>query len=60
MKKSITTRFKVTGTGKVLRRKKGQCHFKAKKSSKQLYRKRGEFEASHSMSQNVTKDQNQL
>jgi len=39
MKKAISTRIKVTGTGKLLRRKMGQCHFRAKKSSVQMGRK---------------------
>ncbi|MBL7156286.1 MAG: 50S ribosomal protein L35 [Candidatus Pacebacteria bacterium] len=33
-RKSITKRFKLTKTGKVLRRATGQCHFRAKKSGK--------------------------
>jgi len=37
-KKSISTRFKVTKNGKVLHRKMGQGHFRAKRSSKQLGR----------------------
>ncbi|MDP3999559.1 MAG: 50S ribosomal protein L35 [bacterium] len=34
-------RFKVTPTGKILHRKMGQGHFRAKKSSKQIRGKRG-------------------
>lgn len=33
-KKSITKRFKITGTGKVMRRLSGQNHYRAKKSGK--------------------------
>ncbi|MEK7634447.1 MAG: 50S ribosomal protein L35 [Patescibacteria group bacterium] len=40
MKKSISKRIKITGTGKILRRAMGQCHFRAKKSSSQLGRKK--------------------
>ena len=40
MKKSISKRIKITRTGKVLRRAMGQCHFRAKKSSGQLQRKK--------------------
>lgn len=38
MRKSILKRFKITKTGKVLRRAIGQDHFRAKKSGK--YRRR--------------------
>jgi ribosomal protein L35 len=38
MKKSVKTRFKITKNKKVLRRKMAQCHFRAKKSSKQIHR----------------------
>jgi len=40
MRKSISKRIKITKTGKVLRRAMGQCHFRAKKSSSQLKRKK--------------------
>ncbi|MGF1529938.1 MAG: 50S ribosomal protein L35 [Puniceicoccaceae bacterium] len=35
-KKSITKRFKITGTGKLRRRKPGHRHLLRKKSTKQL------------------------
>ncbi len=35
-RKSITKRFKITKTGKVLRRAIGQDHFRAKKSGKKI------------------------
>jgi len=38
MKKVISNRIKITRTGKMLRRKGGQSHFKAKKTSTQLRR----------------------
>lgn len=40
MRKSFYKRFKVTGTGKVLRRKMAQDHFRAKRSGKQTRNKR--------------------
>lgn len=41
MKKSITTRIKVTKTGKMLRRKMAQGHFRAGKAGKSIRQKRG-------------------
>jgi len=40
MRKSFTKRFKVTRTGKFLRRKMAQDHFRAKKSGGQIRDKR--------------------
>ena len=40
MKKSISSRIKITKTGKILRRTMGQCHFRAKKSTTQIKRKK--------------------
>jgi large subunit ribosomal protein L35 len=39
-RKSITKRFKITKTGKILRRITGQNHFRAKKSGKVKRKKR--------------------
>lgn len=39
MKNSITNRIRVTKTGKLMRRKMGLDHFRAKKSGKQMGRK---------------------
>lgn len=39
MKKSVTTRIRITKKGKVLTRKMAQCHFRAKKTGKQITRK---------------------
>jgi len=36
MRKSLKKRFKITKTGKVLRRATGQNHFRAKKSGKKI------------------------
>jgi len=35
-RKSIAKRFKITGTGKILRRSTGLDHYRAKKSGKQI------------------------
>ena len=40
-RKSFTKRFKVTKTGKLLRRKQGQGHSRANKSRKVIRRKSG-------------------
>lgn len=39
-RKSILKRFKITKTGKILRRQAGQNHFRAKKPSKLIREKR--------------------
>ncbi|MDO8473952.1 MAG: 50S ribosomal protein L35 [bacterium] len=39
-RKSIVKRFKLTSTGKILRRLSGQDHSRAKKTSKQIRQKR--------------------
>ncbi len=39
-RKSILKRFKITKTGKVLRRPTGQDHFRAKKSGKKIRKSR--------------------
>ncbi len=39
MKKSVTTRFRVTKNGKGVQRKTALCHFRAKKTGTQLMRK---------------------
>ena len=41
MNKSIKKRFKITGSGKITRRKMAQDHFRAKKTGKQIRDKRG-------------------
>jgi len=40
MRKSISDRFKITKTGKILRRPMAQGHFLAKKRSVQIQRKK--------------------
>lgn len=39
-RKALTKRFKITKTGKVLRRVSGQDHFRSKKSGKKIRQKR--------------------
>jgi large subunit ribosomal protein L35 len=39
-RKSVSKRFKITKTGKVLRRRVGQNHYRAKKSGKKKRQKR--------------------
>ena len=39
-RKSIAKRFKITRTGKVLRRHAGLCHYRAKKSGKAIRKRR--------------------
>ncbi len=46
MKKSITTRLRVTKNGKVLHRTMAQCHFRAKKTGKQIRNKAGHVDGS--------------
>jgi ribosomal protein L35 len=41
MKKSISSRIKITKTGKILRRPMGLGHCRAKKRTAQMKRKRG-------------------
>lgn len=41
MKKSISSRIKITKTGKILRRAMGLGHCRAKKRSAQMKRKKG-------------------
>ena len=39
-KKSVSTRFKITGTGKIIRRTMGQGHFKTKRNGSGIRLKR--------------------
>ncbi len=45
-RKSLSKRFKITKSGKVLRRAVGQNHFRSKKSGKLIRQKRGWVELS--------------
>ena len=52
-KKSIAKRFKVTGTGKILRRRPGHRHLLRKKSVKQRRKNRQDQEVSKSMAARI-------
>jgi len=54
-RKSITKRFKITKTGKVLRRAIGQDHFRAKKSGKKIRQTRKWVEVSKSEAKKIKK-----
>jgi len=54
-RKSIKKRFKITKTGKILRRGTGQDHFRAKKSGKQKRRKKGWVEVPKSEAKKIRK-----
>jgi len=46
VKKSYSSRIKVTKTGKLLKRPMAQSHFRSKKTSKQIHAKRKRTEVS--------------
>ena len=54
-RKSIKKRFKITKTGKVLRRAIGQDHFRAKKSGKQIRRTRKWVKVSNPLAKKIKK-----
>lgn len=54
-RKSITKRFKITKTGKVLQRPKGQNHFRAKKSGNKIRQTRGWIEIDKIMAKKIKK-----
>ena len=54
-RKSISKRFKITKTGKVLRRAVGQDHNRAKKSAKLIRKKRKWVQVSIPESKNIKK-----
>jgi len=54
-RKSITKRFKLTKTGKVLRRATGQDHARAKKSGKRIRKMRKLVKVSKSEAKNLKK-----
>ena len=55
IRKSIKKRFKITKTGKVLRRPIGQDHFRAKKTGKQKRKMRKWTEVSKSEANKIKK-----
>ena len=54
-RKSITKRFKITKTGKVLRRRTGLDHYRAKKSGKKIRKSRKFVEVSKSEAKKIKK-----
>ena len=54
-RKSIKKRFKITKTGKVLRRPSGQDHYRAKKSGNQIRKSRKWVKVSTSESKRIKK-----
>ncbi|MBU4421590.1 50S ribosomal protein L35 [Candidatus Parcubacteria bacterium] len=51
--KSVSKRFKVTKTGKVLKRKAGQGHFNSRESSKTTRNKRRDVLMSETLNKNI-------
>ncbi|PIR66594.1 MAG: 50S ribosomal protein L35 [Parcubacteria group bacterium CG10_big_fil_rev_8_21_14_0_10_36_14] len=51
--KTVTKRFKVTKTGKVLKRKAGQGHFNSRESSKTTRKKRRDVSMSETLNKNI-------
>ncbi|MCD6550046.1 50S ribosomal protein L35 [bacterium] len=54
-RKSLTKRFKITKTGKILRRPSGQNHFRAKKSGKQIRKTRKWIKVSDPLAKKLKK-----
>jgi len=54
-RKSLTKRFKITKSGKVLRRPAGQDHFRAKKSGKKVRQSRKWVEVSKAEAKKIKK-----
>lgn len=53
--KAIAKRFKITGTGKVLKRKNGQNHFNSRETSKITRMKRRDIEVFQTIANNIKK-----
>ena len=54
-RKSISKRFKITKTGKILRRPTGQDHFRAKKSGKKIRESRKWVRVSKPLAKKIKK-----
>lgn len=54
-RKSIAKRFKITKTGKVLRRATGQDHYRSKKSGKKIRKKRKWVKVSGPLAKKIKK-----
>ena len=55
VKKALTKKVKITGTGKVMRRRTGQNHFNAKESGSKTRKKRKDVRLFKSDEKNVKK-----
>lgn len=51
--KTVSKRFRITATGKVMRRHGGQNHFNARDAGKITRKKRRDEEMSHSFTKNI-------
>lgn len=60
MKKSVTSRTRVTRGGKVMVRKMGQCHFRAKKTGKQLLRKSRMYNMQKAIAKKINRKQGEF
>lgn len=54
-KKALTKRFKLTKSGKVMRKVSGQDHLRSKKSGKQIRQKRRQVELSKPLAKKIRK-----
>ncbi len=54
-RKALAKRFKITKNGKVLRKIGGQNHYRAKKTGKQIRRKRGWIALTPSIAKKIRK-----
>jgi large subunit ribosomal protein L35 len=54
-RKSVSKRFKITKSGKVLHRPTGQNHFRAKKSGKKIRQSRGWIEMDKTTAKQIKK-----
>lgn len=54
-RKSLKKRFKITGTGKVMRRATGQNHYRAKKSGKKIRQTRKWVHVSEPLAKKIKK-----
>jgi len=54
-RKALKKRFKITKTGKVLRRATGQDHYRSKKTGKQIRQRRNWVEVSKPLAKKIKK-----
>ena len=55
-RKALAKRFRITKTGKVLRRATGQNHYRSKKTGKQIRQKRGWVVVDQSLAKRIKKN----